>query len=107
MYKHQGESVHWLHVPVLSSKIRHNKCGGLSTPFQLSEEKQTKIIYAIVYRNTINVSDSQIPCVKTPPPLEKRTGASFFSLFLAKCRFLWNRPLYTKGAFIIYLEVGL
>ena len=80
MYRHQGASVHRLHVPVLSSKIRHNKCGGLSTPFQLSEEKQTKIIYAIVYRDTINVSDSQMACVKTPPPLEKRTGASFHRL---------------------------
>ena len=74
-----GGSVHRLHVPVLSSKIRQ-KCGGLSTPFRLSEEKQTKIIYAIVYQNTINVSDSQIACVKTPTPLEKRTGVSFHRL---------------------------
>ena len=88
MYRHQGASVHRLHVPVLSlvlsSKIRH-KCGGLSTPFQLSEEKQTKIIYAIVYRNTINVSDSQIACVKTPSPLEKEiNGGVFFFSFSCK-----------------------
>ena len=56
-------------VPVMSSKIRE-KCD-LLTPFELSEEKQTKMIYTIVYRNTINVSDSQIACVKTPPPLKK------------------------------------
>ena len=51
----RGRRYTGLRVPVMSSKIRQ-KCD-LSTPFQLSEEKQTKIIYRIVYRNTINVSD--------------------------------------------------
>ena len=92
MYRHQGGgggSVPRLHVPVLSSKIRQ-KCGGLSTPFRLSEEKQTKIIYAIVYWNTINVSDSQIACVKTPTPLEKKNGGVFSQVKndLVKCCFL-------------------
>ena len=32
---------------------------GLSTPFQLPDETTTKIIYANVYRNTINDGDSQ------------------------------------------------
>ena len=36
-----------LHVSVMTCKIRQKS--GLSTPFHLSEEKQTKIIYANVY----------------------------------------------------------
>ena len=89
---------------------------------QLSEEKQTKIIYVIVYRNTINVSDSQIACVKTPTPLLKKNRGVFSQAKndLVKCClisypdltlfytgrgrsgyeikgcFLCNRPLYTK-----------
>ena len=94
MYRHQGASVHRLHEPVLSSKIKQ-KCGGLSTPFQRSQEKQTKIIYTIVYRDTINVSDSQMACVKTPPPLEKRAGASFHRLRMI-LESVAYRALYTK-----------
>lgn len=54
-----------------SRVVKLEKKCDLLTPFELSEEKQTKMIYTIVYRNTINVSDSQIACVKTPPPLKK------------------------------------
>ena len=44
---------------------------GLTTPFQLSEEKQKQTIYLNVYWNTINNRDSQI----FVPPIFFKGGA--------------------------------
>ena len=43
----------------VSNSIRVQSRVGLSTPFQLSQEKQNKIPYANTYQNTINNGDLQ------------------------------------------------
>ena len=99
----RGRRYTGLRVPVMSSKIRR-KCD-LSTPFQLSEEKQTKIIYTIVYRNTINVSDFTDGLCKdiSSPQKKKRKNGGVFSrlrmILLSVALFViahCGRPLYTK-----------
>ena len=93
----RGRRYTGLRVPVMSSKIRQ-KCD-LSTPFQLSEEKQTKIIYTIVYRNTINVSDFTDSLCKDTSSPQKKKREERGRLFQAKndpvkCCFVCNRPLW-------------
>lgn len=55
---------------------------GLSTPFQVSEEKHKKIIYANVYWNTINDGDSQTSL----SPIFLRGGGCLHTSYNYVCR---------------------